>query len=903
MLQRLIHIMILVLFCAVAPLHAQIGKGNHYFRNKQYAKAIPAYEKGLKKKQDVQAMENLANCYRITRNYKKAEEWYGKTTVANPNCSPMVYFYYGMSLRANGKTAEAKEQFKNYLGKDPQNKAAKAQVEAVDEMKVWLEQTPIYDVRPISDVNTENSEISPVIYSGELYFTSDRGDVDMLYGENEGATNRAYYSVYKAKTTYQKEDSVRFGKTGKISKTINQDYHNGPVSFSGDGNLIAFTRVDRTLKLKSNKKFANRPKIYFASRKGKSWGSVKPFPFNSDEYSVAHPSLSADGKSLYFTSDMPGGSGGNDIWMSTFDGTNWTQPVNLGPTINTPGNEVFPYMRKDGVLYFSSDGHPGLGALDIFTTTKDAKGWSDPVNQGMPLNGTTDDFAPTFNEDLSRGYFSSDRSGGAGSDDIYAFKVTSKFIRISGKVLASKNNGEVMKNTTVELLSADGKLLKTTTTDANGNFKFENLSSDQSYIVRMNESDPSVASKPKYFMTDEKNNLVRVTVMNEFGGKYTFQNLPVDPAAPPQLLSDDDYLTIAGNLISDGQPPQPIANSKVYLKDDQGNLVQQTTTNEFGAFAFTRIPPDKTYVVGMDVGLDPKLAASSKISITNKSGKELMSTRPDGNGKFSFRIIPEDKATLSAMSVDDTELRMDMRGKLVGADEKGTALANTKVNILDEKGQVLQTAVTDDNGDFTFINLPADKAYLMSVDEVADPSLVGLGKIYIKDATGKIIRTLKMNGGKFEFRIIPLDRKTLGTVYVEDPWLQVLQMKHKQQQDTLLIIENIYYDYGDFKILPAAEITLEKVVKVMQMDPSITIEVSAHTDSRSTNDYNQKLSQKRAQAAVDYLVKRGIDKKRLIAIGYGETKLLNQCKDGVECPEEEHAKNRRTEFKINRTKL
>jgi outer membrane protein OmpA-like peptidoglycan-associated protein len=341
----------------------------------------------------------------------------------------------------------------------------------------------------------------------------------------------------------------------------------------------------------------------------------------------------------------------------------------------------------------------------------------------------------------------------------------------------------------------------------------------------------------------------------------------------------------------------------VYLKDDQGNLVQQTTTNEFGAFAFTRIPPDKTYLVGMDDGLDPKLAASSKISITNKSGKELMSTRPEANGKFSFRIIPEDKTTLSAMSVDDTELRMDMRGKLVGADEKGTALANTKVNILDQKGQVLQTAVTDNNGDFSFINLPADKAYLMSVDEVADPSLVGLGTIYIKDATGKIIRTLKMNGGKFEFRIIPLDRTTLGTVYVEDPWLQVLQMKHKQQQDTLLIIENIYYDYGDFKILPAAEITLEKVVKVMQMDPSITIEVSAHTDSRSTNDYNQKLSQKRAQAAVDYLVKRGIDKKRLIAIGYGETKLLNQCKDGVDCPEEEHAKNRRTEFKINRTKL
>ena len=145
-----------------------------------------------------------------------------------------------------------------------------------------------------------------------------------------------------------------------------------------------------------------------------------------------------------------------------------------------------------------------------------------------------------------------------------------------------------------------------------------------------------------------------------------------------------------------------------------------------------------------------------------------------------------------------------------------------------------------------------------------------------------------------------MDRTTIADVYVDDPWLQVLQMKAKQSKDSLTIIENIYYNYNDWHILPGAEVTLEKVVKVMQLDPTITIEISSHTDSRSTADYNLKLSQKRAQEVVNYLVKRGIDKSRLTAVGYGESRLLNRCKDGVECSEEEHAKNRRTEFKINK---
>jgi outer membrane protein OmpA-like peptidoglycan-associated protein len=402
-------------------------------------------------------------------------------------------------------------------------------------------------------------------------------------------------------------------------------------------------------------------------------------------------------------------------------------------------------------------------------------------------------------------------------------------------------------------------------------------------------------------MTDEQDKLVRVTVIDEVGGKFTFQNLPVDPNAAPQLLADDEYLTIAGNLIADGNPPSAIANTKVDLQDDKGNVVQSTTTNEFGAFAFTHVPPDMTYIVAVAEGAAPKLAANSTVSITTKSGKSVMTTTPDANGKFQFRILPTDKNTISAMSVTEPELRMDLHGVLTGADTAHTAIANTKVNMINEKGEIIASTTTDARGYFNFQNVPSDQAYLMSVEEVKDPNLSALGKLYVRDDNGKVVKTLKMNrNGKYEFRILPMDKATIGYVYVEDPWLQVLQMKAKQTNDSLTIIENIYYDYGSADILASAEQTLQKVVKVMQLDQNITIEISSHTDSRAANDYNQRLSQKRAQNVVDYLVKRGIDKKRLKAVGYGETKLLNKCNDGSNCTEDEHAKNRRTEFKINK---
>lgn len=895
-------IITLFMLLLVLPLFSQIGRGERYYNSGEYAKAIAAYEKGLRrKKSDIIAMEHLANCYRLTKNYPKAEQWYAQAIQSGGQVNPMTYFYYGTVLKNNNKPDEARKQFEQYLAKAPADKKAEVQVSSCNDIRSWLSQTPLYKVDNLWAVNSQVSDFSPVFFKKGIAFVSDRGEQDLLNGENDPENNRAFLSVYYSEIKTQNDDTTIYKAPDKMPRWLNKDFHNGPISVTADGNMMAFNRVDRQVRFRA-KNFINRPKIFISQLNKKTWSSPVEFPYNSDDYSVAHPAFSPDGQQLFFSSDMPGGFGGKDIWVSKkqADGS-WGKPENLGADVNTSTDESFPFYRKDGQLYFSSDGHAGFGGLDIFSATLDNGKWGNVVNQGAPLNSPTDDFAIVFNPENNRGYFSSDRPGGRGSDDVYSFLVTNKFVRIAGRLLFNKDGSEGIPNGKITLLNDDGSVLKVSQADNKGNFKFDNLANGQNYMVALDENDPALAGHKKFYMTDEKGTPMRVAIMSDKGFKYAFENLPIDPNGPPQLIADDELITIAGNLITDGNPPNPIANTKVNLKNEKGEIVQTTTTNAFGAFAFTKLPPDQNYLVAIAEGADPGLASNSRVIITNKSGKELMSTTPDANGRFAFKILANDATTMKEITVTDTDLRLDLRGSLVTGDGKNTVLPNTTINVLNEKGELVQSVKTDADGHFSFISLPGDQNYIMTIEDGGDTKLLNVGKLYIKDENGKVIKEIRMNRlGKFTFQMLPTDRKNLAYTYVDDPWLKVLQMKEKSKRDSILIIENIYYDYGEAKILPAAEITLEKVVKVMGLDPKITIELGAHTDSRATNDYNKKLSEKRARAAMDYMIKRGVDAKRLTAVGYGESHLLNKCSDGVPCTEEEHAINRRTEFKINR---
>lgn len=872
---------------------AQLKKANQYYENYDYKKAIQLYTKAVKKSDNAEALEKLANSYRLTKNYQQAELYYARL-MKQPNVNPINHFYYGMVLKNNGRIDEAKEQFKLYTNSAPNDKVAELQVRSADEIKIWINKTKQFEVAPVPDINSVHSDFCPVYYKNQLVFVSERTK-DMVNNNKYSWNKEPYLNVYASEMKTAADGKTVFSKKIKsFSWTINTNYHDGPVCFNNEQNTMYLTRVNYVVN-KKDKSFINRPGIYISTLKGSSWSKAKPFQYNNESYSVAHPSLSADGQWLYFASDMPGGQGGMDIYVCRKNGDGWEQPVNLGSGVNTPGDEVFPVIRKDGVLYFSSDGHAGFGGLDIFAATKSGDTYGDVKNPGAPLNSFTDDFGITFSEDVNKGYFSSDRTGGTGNDDIYSFLALNKFLTVSGKILLSKDVNDPAKNASVMLLDENGNVLKVSSTDNTGFFKFDNLDPDGKYMVKLDEKDPAFTGKKKYYLTDDKDRIIRVTVINDRGDKFVFKNLPADPSALPQMEGDDD-LTIAGNLLYGENPSMPLANTRVNLLNDKGDVVQSVTTNAFGAFVFTNLPNDQNFLVRVDE-TDTKLAPNTKVIITNKSGKEMQTTKTGNDGTFRFSFLSSDKISLSLMSVEDRELRFDMTGRLVS--ESKTPVGNATVNIVNQSGEVLQGAKTDAAGTFKFSNLKADKEIVFGLDE-SDPKLKAFNKLYITDLKGNIIKEFTRTNGKFRFTILPSEQNKIGVVYVDDPWLKVLQMKNEAKRDSLIIVENVYYNYGEYKILPEAEKTLDKVINVMKNDPQLIIELSSHTDSRSSADYNMKLSQQRAKAAVDYMTARGVSKERISGKGYGESRLINNCADGVECTEEEHAKNRRTEFKISR---
>ncbi len=877
----------------ISTSFAQVKRADKYYSNYDYAKAIQLYKKAVKKKENPEALEKLANSYRLTKNYPEAELAYSQL-MKQSNIAPINHFYYGMVLKNNNKIDAAKEQFKLYAAEVPTDKRSELSVRSCDDIKLWISKTQQFEINNVADLNSVHVEFCPVLFKDQLVFVSDRTK-DLVNDNNFSWNQQPFLNVYSTVIKKGKDGNLSFSKKAKpFSWPINTTYHDGPISFNAEQNTMYITRVDYVVN-KKDKDFVNRSKLYTSTLKEKKWSKPQPFQYNNDAYSVAHPSISVDGQELYFASDMQGGEGGMDIYFCEKGNDGWGKPHNLGPEVNTSADEVFPYIRKDGTLYFSSDGHSGFGGLDIFSATKIENKFSSVKNLGLPLNSSTDDFGIVFLDNNTKGYFSSDRTGGQGNDDIYSFTALNKFLSVSGKILLSQNINDPIKNAKITLLTEDGNIVNITTTDSTGFFKFANLDPDKKYMVKLDETDPMFATKNKYYMADDKDRIVRVTVINEKGGKFVFQNLPTDPNSLSEIPALDD-ISIAGNILFGESPSKPLANTKVNLVNEKGEIIQTSTTNAFGAFVFSNLPAGQNFLVRVDE-TDTELATNTKIIITNKSGKEIQTTKSGSKGGFKFFFLSSDKNSLKAMVVEDTELRFDFKGKLTT--DKNIPIVNSIVNLVNEKSEILRTTKTDANGNFVFINLPGDKNTLIALDE-NDPQIKTLNEIYLVNDKGIIVKVFSRMNNKFKFTILQSDQNKLGQIYVDDPWLKVLQFKNEAKKDSLTIVENVYYNYGEYKILPEAQKALDKVINLMKNDLELNIELSSHTDSRSTSDYNMKLSQQRAKAAVDYIIAGGVAKNRISGKGYGESKLINKCGDGVECTQEEHAKNRRTEFKILR---
>ena len=467
----------------------ELEKANEMYKNFSYVDAIKIYERIAQKGFVNQEMlESLGNAYYYNAEYKKALPWYeqlfqeGKYKV-----KPEYYYRYAQTLKSVGDYTQADKMMAKFVELTNANDTRAALFEENKDYQTVIKNNSGRFQLNNASVNTENSEYGTAFYGDKIVFAGATDARKAKRGVSQW-TGESFYDLYEAEHFDQK-----LGSRKPFSSSVNTQFNESTPVFTKDGNTMYFTRnnyVNR--KLGSDIENTILLKILRATKdKNGNWGDIVEVPFNSDQYNVAHPALSPDEKYLYFASDMPGSFGNSDIFRVEILGDNqYGTPENLGNIINTAGRESFPYISKDNVLYYSSDGIPGLGGLDIFAAKFNADGsTSKPVNIGMPGNSADDDFCFVFNSDSKIGFLTSNRPGGKGKDDIYSFHEDKPLLfscqkNIKGIVKDAKTKA-IIANAKVILSDKVMKEVSTDQSKTDGTFTFEKVNcNDSHYYLR-----------------------------------------------------------------------------------------------------------------------------------------------------------------------------------------------------------------------------------------------------------------------------------------------------------------------------------------------------------------------------------------------------------------------------------
>ncbi len=613
-------------------------QANREYSNLSYMKAAELYEKAIKEnlkdstvKRD--AIIKMANSYRFIRDNRNAERAYRLAIANNKDLTGEnvnVYMYYAQALASNGKYDEARDAYDKFSKMQTEDQRGKPFVTLYENVGKISKNAASYSVEFL-DINTNRAEFSPTFYKKGLVFVSGRNEgivTKKVYNWNQTAfldlyelpdlsaltagqtssvggakasakkTSAASYLLGKdeyTSSTANDTKTIGFGQNSNykpyqepavvsksMGKSINSNYHEGPVTFFKDFKKILFTRNNfLNGKYATSKDGINKLKLYSADLVGAEWKNIKELPFNNNDYSTGHPALSKDNSLLYFVSDMPGGMGGTDIYVARYENGNLSSPLNMGPAINTKGNEMFPFVDDMGNLYFASDGHPGLGELDIFyaklidgVMAKSAK------NMGAPINSTRDDFGLITDGERTSGYFSSNRKNGGADDDIYRFdrkgpleacqEVTVSVFDAESKVPLA--NAAVL---VINKSDADGQG-KTMTTDEEGNLKIC-LDSDMDFLIKV--------SNEGYI-----NNNMGFTTKESSDSDGSALEVPMDKLKPKIKT-----FTIRG-LVTTQKDRQPITGVKVVLKNECDSTIQEAITDEKGSYQF-EVPVGCDYTI------------------------------------------------------------------------------------------------------------------------------------------------------------------------------------------------------------------------------------------------------------------------------------------------------------------
>ena len=511
----------------------KINKANKNYEQFAYVDAIKTYEKvAAKGHKSAEVFQKLGNAYYFQSRLEEANKWYTELFAMNQEVEPELYFRYAQTLKAVGdykKADQMMEKFYQKKGTDNRAKIGKTQKDYLAEIK---KNSGRYRIEN-AGINSEFSDYGTAFYKDELVFASAR-DTGSISSKKHSWTNQSYTNLYGAKVT----DNGNFESPEKFSKSVSSRYHESTPVFTQDGNTMYFTRnnfnngkkgrdSERTILLK----------LYKATKDGDKWTNVTELPFNSNEYSVAHPALSPDEKTLYFASNMPGTTGGSqsDIFKVSInaDGSYGT-PENLGNKINTEARETFPFVTDNNELYFASDGHPGLGGLDVFVTQLKEDGNVGSIkNVGEPVNSKMDDFAFLIDTKSKNGFVSSNRKeDNLGYDDIYKFTeilpIPKDCEQLLTGIVVDEDSQEPIANARVVLYDSTENKLKELTSDAQGKYDFGIVECDTKLKIR--------AEKPTY-----NTNEITVIIPKESG--TTDSKVALELTEKP-LKPGDDLRTV-----------------------------------------------------------------------------------------------------------------------------------------------------------------------------------------------------------------------------------------------------------------------------------------------------------------------------------------------------------------------
>ncbi len=582
------------------------------------------------------------------------------------------------------------------------------------------------------NINTNDADFSPIYFRDQIVFASSRATVQpvkRVWIQN----NLPFFDLYQA---YKDQDGQltkvkAFEKPACFTPNkLNRKWNDGPASFNRSCDYMAFTQNQMEID------GVKRLRIVTSELVNDRWSEPKGLYFDNVSFNAGHPALSPDGNTMYFASDMPGGLGGVDIYKSTrrTDGT-WSTPVNAGPSVNSPNNDMFPFVHEDNLLFFASDRPGGKGGMDIYVGFITG-GISLVERLESPINTEADDFGFILSDDQKSGYFSSNREGGKGNDDIYYFVNNKKFTssgRVSG--IVTDQFGAPLSETKIDLVNANGIVTGTTITASDGSYSFD-IDPKGTYTLK--------AARTSYMPRTE-------SVKGAGDGVEVTKNISLEKEASMSLFGK----------LTEKTSGEPIKNAKVTLIDNLSGKQEIFTTDENGTF------------------------------LKALSDKKL-------RDRVSYQI------------------KMEAQGYLSNS--------ITYNKLLDRDGQ-----------------------YDVHAEAELKLKLISAGISKLED---------------------------------------------------FIDVKPIFFDIGKSDIRPDAAKELDKIVQVMNDNPTIEVELGAHTDSRGDAAKNLTLSQERATSSANYIKARITNPDRIFGKGYGETQLKNRCSDGVQCSEQEHSANRRTEFKI-----